>query len=94
MTEAEARELPDCPACGEEKTPGALVCWECFKHRTPGDATPLKFYRGCFTEWLQAARAPEPEEGFATVPVGWLFPHAGLLDAPEATEGLPLPAGC
>lgn len=31
VTESEARAMPNCPACDEPKTNGAMVCWTCFK---------------------------------------------------------------
>lgn len=39
--EREARRLPFCQGCGRRKDHGnleGLVCWDCFKGRTPGVA--------------------------------------------------------
>lgn len=45
-----ARDSQIC-VCGEEKTKGALVCWDCFKRRE--DVTPLKYFGRPYGEWLQ-----------------------------------------
>lgn len=45
-----ARTEETCRGCGNPKTIGLVVCWDCFKYRT--DVTPLKYYEGTFPEWL------------------------------------------
>jgi hypothetical protein len=30
---ADARAMTTCPACGESKEAGLVVCWHCFKQR-------------------------------------------------------------
>ena len=48
ITEVEARQKAKC-ICGADKTPGAIVCWTCFKYRN--DLMPLKYYPGTFEAW-------------------------------------------
>lgn len=45
--EQEARLEENCIACGNHKTKGALVCWDCFKY----SPVPLKYFSGSFEEW-------------------------------------------
>lgn len=46
--EKEAREMETCIACGNSKSAGALVCWDCFKYVPQ----PLKTWNGSFETWL------------------------------------------
>lgn len=46
--EREARSMETCIACGNQKSLGALVCWDCFKYVSQ----PLKTWTGSFESWL------------------------------------------
>jgi hypothetical protein len=62
MTELEARQLKQCPACGRDKSQdggGLIVCWECFK-RTPDPITPFKHWNGTLDAWLAHYRSHRP----------------------------------
>lgn len=44
------KDKTTCLGCGNNKSLGLVVCWNCFKYRS--DITPLKYYNGSFQEWL------------------------------------------
>jgi len=46
-----ARNLDICVGCGEPKSIGCIVCWECFKYRQ--DVVPYKYANKTLAEWLQ-----------------------------------------
>lgn len=46
--ECEARNMKNCIACGNTKSVGAMVCWDCFKYVPQ----PLKTWNGSFESWL------------------------------------------
>lgn len=48
-SEAKYRNMANCPACGDEKTPGLVVCWHCFKYRD----NPFKYSRSNIETWLE-----------------------------------------
>lgn len=51
INEMDARGFYYCPSCAKEKEVGMIVCWDCFKGRTPN--TPaLKTYEGTFEQWM------------------------------------------
>lgn len=52
--ERNARKSLFCPACGEEKGLGTVVCWDCFKYRK--DVTPLKYSGLSFEDWLDSLK--------------------------------------
>lgn len=53
--EAAERNNETCCGCGKAKElPRQVVCWKCFKYRT--DVTPLKYFDGSLTEWLEHIR--------------------------------------
>ena len=49
ITETEARKMTTCPACGESKSEGSVVCWHCFKEHA---TEPLKYSKLSTNEWL------------------------------------------
>lgn len=51
-----ARGLTVCPACAEDKQPGALVCSRCFKSEAPHGLPALKWSRLSFSAWLGQVR--------------------------------------
>lgn len=51
QSEQKYRDMSDCPACGDRKGLGPLLCWDCFKYRT--DITPFKYYNGDIESWLK-----------------------------------------
>ena len=53
ITEDQARKQVVCPACGEDKAEGTIVCWGCFKH----SANSLKYTDLPWEEWLNSKRA-------------------------------------
>lgn len=53
--EKEAREMATCIACGNAKSEGALVCWNCFKYVPQ----PLKYWNGSFESWLTSSNLSE-----------------------------------
>lgn len=53
--ETKARKLDVCPSCGEPKTIGCIVCWQCFKYI----ANPFKYADLPLMDWLK------------TIPANW-----------------------
>ncbi len=45
-----------CPACGDDKEFGALVCQRCYKSGTPNGKPALKWSGLNFTAWLAHVR--------------------------------------
>ena len=50
ITEEEAREMEDCPGCGEKKGKGLVVCWTCFKE----GKNPFKWANTSLAEWIES----------------------------------------
>ena len=48
ITEDKARHTKYCVVCGKEKSPLAVVCWDCFKSGTD----PLKWTELTTNDWL------------------------------------------
>ena len=57
FSEEIARSSDRC-ACGKRKSPGDVVCWNCFKYRT--DIVPLKDFAGSYQEWLGTLPTTQP----------------------------------
>lgn len=53
VNEEQARAALLCPGCSRPKTEGLVVCWDCFKGRTPG-VMALKDFEGTFDTWFKA----------------------------------------
>ena len=49
-----------CRGCGRPKDKGVPVCWDCFKYRK--DITPLKYFDGDLSQWLEQVKKPKAPE--------------------------------